>query len=200
MTVKETNHRRLDMWSEPHRPIYVVWELTLACDQPCTHCGSRAGVAREKELTTAQAIDLVDQLAELGAKEVVVIGGEAYLHPGFLEIVAALKRAGIRPVMTTGGRGVTPELARAMAAAGMAAVSVSIDGLQETHDLQRAAKGSFASATAALVSLKAAGMLTASNTNLNRHNRDDLEGIYEHLKAAGIQSWQVQLTVPLGRI
>ncbi|HTY97771.1 MAG TPA: radical SAM protein [Solirubrobacteraceae bacterium] len=177
----------------------MVWELTLACDQPCTHCGSRAGTAREKELTTSQAIDVVGQLAELGAKEVVVIGGEAYLHPGFLEIVAALKAARIRPVMTTGGRAITAELARDMARAGLEAVSVSIDGLEETHDLQRAARGSFESATAALGHLRAAGILTASNTNFNRHNRGDLEGLYAHLKAQGIRSWQVQLTVPLGR-
>src|ERR1700733_16014989 len=26
-----------------HRPIYAVWELTLACDLACRHCGSRAG-------------------------------------------------------------------------------------------------------------------------------------------------------------
>jgi radical SAM protein with 4Fe4S-binding SPASM domain len=47
--------------------------------------------------------------------------------------------------------------------------------------------------------LKAAGITTASNTNLNRHNEGDVEGIYDHLRAQGIQSWQVQLTVPLGR-
>src|SRR5262245_16784089 len=38
--------RRLDLLREAERPYYVVWELTLACDQPCTHCGSRAGSRR----------------------------------------------------------------------------------------------------------------------------------------------------------
>jgi len=27
-------------------PLYVVWEITMKCDQPCGHCGSRAGRAR----------------------------------------------------------------------------------------------------------------------------------------------------------
>lgn len=187
------------MWKEPYRPVYVVWELTLKCDQLCTHCGSRAGDARQKELTTAEALDVVRQLAEQGAREVVLIGGEAYLHPGFLDVVAALKAAGVRPMMTTGGRGVTAELARDMAAAGMIAVSVSVDGIGETHDLFRAAKGSFASATAALGYLKAAGLTTAVNTNVNRLNLAELEAVYEHIHAQGIRSWQVQLTVPLGR-
>ncbi len=98
--------RRLQVL-QPFRPAYVVWELTLACDQPCTHCGSRAGSARTEELETSDALVVVQQLAELGAGEVVLIGGEAYLHPGFLEITAALRAAGIRPTMTTGGRGIT---------------------------------------------------------------------------------------------
>jgi radical SAM protein with 4Fe4S-binding SPASM domain len=180
-------------------PAYVVWELTLRCDQPCTHCGSRAGEARPSELTTDEALGVVAQLAASAAREVVLIGGEAYLHPGFLSIVAALRAAGIDATMTTGGRGVDEALARDVARAGLVAASVSIDGLEETHDLMRAARGSFAAATRALALLRAEGIAVSANTNVNRLNRDDLEGLYEHLRAAGIRSWQVQLTAPLGR-
>ncbi len=181
------------------RPHYVVWELTLRCDQPCVHCGSRAGDARPDELDTARALEVVGELAALRADEVVLIGGEAYLHPGFLDIVRALKAAGIKPTMTTGGRGIDAALAEQMARAGLHAVSVSVDGLARTHDLMRATRGSFDSATRALVSLRSAGLPIAANTNLNRLNRADLEALYEHLRGLGIQSWQVQLTTPLGR-
>jgi len=192
--------RRLEVTQDtPLHPAYVVWELTLACDQPCTHCGSRAGDARAGELSTDEALKVVTQLAAAGAREVVLIGGEAYLHPGFLDIVAALARAGVRPSLTTGGRGVTPELAARMAAAGLHTASVSIDGLERTHDLMRACKGSFASATAALRHLRAAGVVTASNINVNRLNAADLEGLFDHLASLGISAWQVQITAPLGR-
>ena len=136
-TSRDEVFRRFDV-RKATRPAYVVWELTLACDQHCTHCGSRAGEAREGELTTEQALGVVTQLQQAGTFEVVLIGGEAYLHPGFLEIVRALKAAGIRPSMTTGGRGLTPELVKQLARAGMHTVSLSIDGLRETHDLFRA--------------------------------------------------------------
>jgi len=192
-------HRRIAVLAESHRPAYVVWELTLRCDHACTHCGSRAAVPRDDELSPAEALEVVDQLAALGAREVVLIGGEAYLHPGFLEIIEALARAGILPTMTTGGRGITPQLATAMAAAGMARTSVSIDGLEATHDRMRASKGSFAQATAALGYLREAGIQTSSNINLNRLNQGDLEPLYEHLREQGVASWQVQLTAPLGR-
>jgi len=191
--------RRLPVADRDFRPAYVVWELTLACDQRCTHCGSRAGGARDGELTTEEAVRLAQELGEMRAEEVVLIGGEAYLHPGFLDVIAALKGAGARPVMTTGGRGVTSALAQAMALAGLAAASVSIDGLERTHDRMRATPGGFASATAALRHLADAGIAIAANTNLNRWNEADLEALYEHLVALGIRSWQVQLTTPLGR-
>ena len=185
--------------TERFRPLYVVWEITLRCDQPCTHCGSRAGEARTDELDTAAALDVVRQLAELGAREVVLIGGEAYLHPGFLEIVRALRDAGITPTMTTGGRGVTPELARAMANAGLVQVSVSVDGIEPTHDKMRGARGSFRSALGALEACRAAGIAVTANTNLNRFNEADLEPLYDELRAAKIRAWQIQLTTPLGR-
>jgi radical SAM protein with 4Fe4S-binding SPASM domain len=192
--------RRLEVTRDtPLHPAYVVWELTLACDQPCTHCGSRAGDARATELSTEAALKVVEQLAAAGAREVVLIGGEAYLHPGFLEIIGGLARAGIRPTLTTGGRAVTPALAASMKAAGLYSASVSIDGLERTHDLMRACRGSFASATAALRNLRSAGVLTASNININRLNAADLEGLYDHLAALGISAWQVQITAPLGR-
>jgi radical SAM protein with 4Fe4S-binding SPASM domain len=191
--------RRLEVVGAAHHPRYVVWELTLACDQPCTHCGSRAGDARPRELSGDEAIAVVDQLAAMGTREVVLIGGEAYLHPAFLDVIRALAAAGIRPSMTTGGRGITPALATAMAAAGVRLVSVSIDGLAATHDLLRAGRGSFDRATAALAALRAAGIEIAANTNINRLNLGELEELYEHLRGCGVVGWQVQLTVPLGR-
>ena len=191
--------RRLDLAAADHRPVYVVWELTLACDQPCTHCGSRAGEARAGELSEGEALAVVEQLAAMRTEEVALIGGEAYLHPAFLAIVEAIHAAGMRPTMVTGGRGVTPELARAVAEKGLYSVSVSVDGLRETHDLMRAARGSFDSATAALESFRRAGVTVTANTNVNRLNAHALEDLYAHLRGCGIAAWQVQLTAPLGR-
>ena len=195
-----TSRRRLPtVDAGSFHPRYVVWELTLACDQPCTHCGSRAGTARPNELGTDDALRVAGELADMGAKEVVLIGGEAYLHPGFLAIIARLHERGAGPVMTTGGRGITRELAHAMKAAGLERASVSIDGLETTHDMMRAARGSFVSATAALRHMHDACIRTHANTNLNRWNEGDLEALYEHLRTQEIESWQVQLTAPLGR-
>lgn len=191
--------RRVPIIAGDYYPAYVVWEITLRCDQPCAHCGSRAGGPRPDELSTAEALKVVEQLRVMRTLEVVLIGGEAYLHDGFLDIVRALRKAGIRPSMTTGGRGVDADLARAMKEAGMHTVSVSIDGLEKTHDLIRRAKSSFQTATRALEHVRNAGLAPAANTNINRVNRGDLEALYQHLRGLGIRAWQVQITAPLGR-
>lgn len=187
------------MLSTAFFPAYVVWELTLRCDLACTHCGSRGGRARPHELSTTRALEVVGELAQMGTREVVLIGGEAYLHPGFLEIARGLREAGITPVVTTGGRGITAQLAREMADAGIERVSVSIDGLEATHDRMRALRGSFTAATAALHHCRDAGIAIAANSNFNRLNRGDLEGLFEHLQQHRVRAWQIQLTTPLGR-
>ncbi|HRI66555.1 MAG TPA: radical SAM protein, partial [Polyangium sp.] len=99
--------------------VYVVWELTLRCDHACHHCGSRAARARPDELSTQEALDVVAQLASMGASEVTLIGGEAYLREDWDTIARAIVDHGMRCTMTTGGRGMTPERARRAKTAGI---------------------------------------------------------------------------------
>ncbi len=181
------------------RPIYVVWEITLACDLACRHCGSRAGHARPDELSTEECLDLVRQMAELGVKEVTIIGGEAYLRDDWLEILAAIRKHGMQATMTTGGRNLTPERARAAAAAGLMSSSVSIDGSEAVHDRLRGTAGSYRAALEALKNLSEAGVRVSANTQINRLSMPDLPEVLEAIAQAGVHSWQIQLTVPMGR-
>ena len=181
------------------RPVYVVWELTLACDHACGHCGSRAGKARPRELDRDECLSVVRALAELGAVEVTLIGGEAYLAPHWADVARAIAGAGMRCTMTTGGRGLDAKVARAAKDAGVSAVSVSIDGLRAAHDRQRGMIGSFDAALRALDALADAGVDRAGNTQLNRLSLPDLDGVLELLARRGAAGWQVQLTVPMGR-
>lgn len=181
------------------RPGYVVWELTLKCDLACVHCGSRAGKARPDELSTAEALALVEQLAKLGTREVTLIGGEAYLHEGWLEIVAALHGHGIEVGLLTGGRGMTLARAEAAKRAGATTISVSVDALEATHDFLRGRRGSYASALAAIEHAKAAGLRVSANTQIALPALREIEPMFEGLLERGIAAWQVSMTVPMGR-
>ncbi len=182
-----------------YAPLYVVWELTLKCDLACKHCGSRAGKVRPAELSLDEALEVVRQLEALGTREVAFIGGEAYLYPQWLEVVKAVAAAGIRASMTSGGRAINAPMAQAAAASGMSAISVSVDGLEASHDQLRGVKGSFAAAFRSLAHIRDAGMVPYSNTQINRLNMDEVEGVANSLFDAGVKVWQVQLTGPMGR-
>ncbi len=195
----DASTRRTALPVESHAPRYVVWELTLRCDLACRHCGSRAGGARERELTLAECRDVVDELVALGTREVVFIGGEAYLHPRWLDVVAHASSRGIRCLLTTGGRRFGPEVAARAAEAGLAQVSVSIDGLEATHDHLRAVPGSFRAALETLSNARDAGIGTTANTQFNRLNLPEVEDLATALLDCGIEAWQTQITGPMGR-
>jgi radical SAM protein with 4Fe4S-binding SPASM domain len=181
------------------RPFYAVWEVTLRCDLSCRHCSSRAGHARDDELTTREALDLVAALRELGVEEVTLIGGEAYLRDDWLEIIGAIRRRGMRCTLVTGGRGFSAARARAAQEAGLQSVSVSVDGLEATHDALRGLRGSFDAALAAIAAVREARMQVTANTQIARRNVRDVPDLFARLVDAGISAWQPQITVPMGR-
>jgi radical SAM protein with 4Fe4S-binding SPASM domain len=181
------------------RPIYVVWELTMKCDQPCQHCGSRAGHAREDELSTEEILEVARGLVRLGTREVTVIGGEAYLRPDLHEIVRALAGAGIRVTMQTGGRAFTLERAKGLRDAGLDGLGVSVDGPARVHDKIRGNLGSHHAAVQALENGGAVGFVLSANTQVNRLTAGCLVETARELRRLGVQAWQPQLTGPLGR-
>jgi radical SAM protein with 4Fe4S-binding SPASM domain len=181
------------------RTTYAVWELTLQCNLACVHCGSRAAKPRPAELTTAEALDLVLQMRDAGIAEVTLIGGEAYLRADWLTIVRAIRTAGMKCSITTGGLGISAASALAMADAGLQQVSISIDGVRETHDLLRGKPGSWDAAFASFQHLRRAGIDTTCNTQINRLSAPELPLIYADILAAGARAWQLGMTVPMGR-
>ena len=184
--------------SEYRRISYAVWEITLKCNLACQHCGSRAGEARSQELSTLEALNLVQQLAEVGIQEVTLIGGEAFMRPDWLEIAQAITEAGMICGMTTGGFGISRETAQKMKDAGIQVVSVSVDGLEATHDRLRGKTGSWQWAFKTMSHLKQVGIPFGCNTQINRLSAPEFPQIYEKIRDAGIFAWQIQLTVPMG--
>jgi radical SAM protein with 4Fe4S-binding SPASM domain len=184
---------------EDRSPIYAVWELTLRCDHACAHCGSRADAPRASELSREELLGVADQLAAMGIREVTVIGGEAYLHPAFEDVVRHLTAAGVLVSMQTGGLAATPRNTKRWKEAGLVQLGVSIDGPERAHDVLRARPGSHRAALRALEAAGAAGLKLSVNTQINTLNAPHLEETAELLHEAGVLIWRTQLTVPMGR-
>lgn len=181
------------------KPLYAVWEITLACDLGCKHCGSRAGPAREGELSTEQCLGVVDEMAAMGIREVTLIGGEAYLREDWDQIAAAIAKKGMVCGITTGGRAFTDERVQRAVDAGIRSISISIDGLQRTHNAQRGTPDSFQNALLAAERIAKTPIRLATNTQINALSMPELDALARMLGDIGSKAWQIQLTVPMGR-
>lgn len=179
-------------------PVHVVWEITLACDLKCLHCGSRAGRRRPDELSTAECLDVVEHLAQLGTREVSLIGGEAYLRSDWTEIVRAIRSHGMYCAIQTGGRNLTPKRLAAAVAAGLQGIGVSLDGMASLHDRVRGVRGSFERAIDTLRRAKAAGLRTSVNTQIGSGTMAHLPELMNTIIDAGATHWQIQITVAMG--
>lgn len=177
----------------------AVWEITLKCNLACSHCGSRAGDERVEELSTEEAFDLIRQMADVGIREVSLIGGEAFLRKDWLQLAEAINEAGMVCTMTTGGYGISEQTAGKMAKAGIKAVSVSVDGLEKTHNGLRGRERSFQCCLDTMRYLADSGILVGCNTQLNRLSAVELPELYTVLRDHGMKAWQLQMTVPMGR-
>ena len=68
-------------------PICLTWELTYACNLACVHCLSSSGRRDPRELTTAEAKAVVDELQRMQVFYVNIGGGEPTVRPDFWELL-----------------------------------------------------------------------------------------------------------------
>lgn len=180
-------------------PVHAVWEITLACDLKCQHCGSRAGKRRSAELTTDECLDLVRQLAGMGTREVTLIGGEAYLRRDWLRLIREIRDQGMDCTLQSGGLNLTENRIKAAVDSGLQALGISIDGLRQLHDKLRGVQGSFDAAFRALHLVKKYGITASVNTQITSMVIPQLRELMNLFIDAGARNWQVQLTVAMGR-
>jgi len=130
---------------------------------------------------------------------VTLIGGEAYLRRDWVEIVRAIRRHGMDCTLQTGGLNLTAERIDKAVEAGLQGAGLSIDGLADVHDQLRGVPGSFDAAFKALRLLRERGLPISVNTQITTATVPQLRELMDRIINAGVTSWQVQLTVAMGR-
>lgn len=156
------------------RPI-VVWNMTRCCNLRCRHCYIEARDHQyDRELSTPQARDLVKELIEMKVPVLLFSGGEPLLREDLWELAALAREGGVRPVLSTNGTLITPEVAKKIKESGFAYVGISIDGKPETHDYFRAVPHSFARALKGLRNVREAGLKTGLRFTVSKRNFQDL--------------------------
>ncbi|SET26035.1 radical SAM/SPASM domain-containing protein [[Clostridium] polysaccharolyticum] len=175
----------------------AVWEITMKCNMRCQHCGSSCEEAMEDELTTEEALELCDDLKELGLKYITISGGELTTRKDWHLIAKKLVENGIVTSMITNGWIMSDDTVQKAKEAGINTIAISIDGCQETHDKIRK-PGSFERDIENFKRIKESGIIPAAITTIQKQNVDELEELYQILKEAGVLTWQLQIALPMG--
>jgi radical SAM protein with 4Fe4S-binding SPASM domain len=182
-------------------PQNCVWEITFACNMKCIHCGTSAGKARPDELTTDEALALIDELAGLGCETITLSGGEPLLRKDWKLLAQRIKERGIKPYLITNGYAVTEEVIKDFEQIQFANVGVSLDGTEKIHNFIRQRDDSWRRAVNALKLMQANGRINyCVVSQISNINLDELDEIRKILIDCGCKVWRIQMTTSTGRM
>ena len=194
------NHHKISPPGAPPLRL-VAWEVTRSCNLACKHCRAEAHLEPYPgELSTGEAIKLINSFPETGNPVVIFTGGEPLLRPDVFDLVRHADSLGLRCVMAPNGTLITSENAMLMKQSGIQRCSISIDGpTSDLHDRFRGVSGAFEQAMNGIEYLKQADMPFQINTTVTRDNLDHFKEIFNLAQNLGAVAWHIFMLVPTGR-
>jgi radical SAM protein with 4Fe4S-binding SPASM domain len=182
-------------------PSHPVWEMTTACNLNCIHCHASGGRRSPDELTTHEARDLIDQLAEVSEfRMMAYTGGEPLMRDDLFELLAYSHSLGFANTMATNATLIDDAVARRLRRHGLVIAAVSLDGFDaNTHDYVRGQPGAFERALRGMRSLREAGILLHVNITAMTYNLDQIQplmALVDELQTGIVLMYQL---IPVGR-
>ena len=162
-------------------PICITWELTYACNLACVHCLSSSGRRDPRELSTAEAMAVIDELRAMQVFYVNIGGGEPMIRRDFFDIIDYATRSGVGVKFSTNGAFIDAERAQRLAQMDYLDIQLSIDGADAVTNDRVRGEGSFATARRAMDHLAAANFgefkISVVVTRENVAQLDDFKAI-----------------------
>lgn len=173
-------------------PMGATIELTERCNLACVHCyinqpaGSQA--ARTRELTTAQWVGLLDQIADAGTLFLLLTGGEPLLRPDFADIYRHARMRGMLITLFTNGTLFTPPIADLLADLRLFAIEISLYGATaETYERVTQVPGSYARCRHGIELLLERSLPLSLKTVLLTTNRHELPAMQALARELGVE-------------
>lgn len=174
-------------FAAPLRPA-VTWNITRRCNLRCLHCYVDAGLRDPAELTTDEAMDVVDQMAEVGVPMVIFSGGEPLLREDLFQIAEYAGSKGIKLVLSTNGTLITKEVAKKLKDLGFYYVGISLDSADEDyHDAFRGVRGAFAAALAGVRNAIEAGLDVGLRFTVTSKNIEEAPRYIDFAASLGVR-------------
>jgi radical SAM protein len=184
-------------------PFTIAWEVTRACAYACVHCRADAQHQRDpRELSTAEAKELVDRLAAFGNHPILVFtGGDPMMRPDLFEIIGYATERGLRCSLTPTATALpTRERLEKARDAGIRRIALSLDAPRaEIHDAFRQVPGSWQRTMDILHRAQTVGLSVQVNTTVAKHNVDILPEMIPFIQEVDAVQWSLFFLVPTGR-
>ena len=187
---------------QPDLRILLI-EITQRCNMACDHCGSRCDIDSPQVLTKDDIYRLLKDVKEhIGTSTMINIsGGEPLIRSDIFEIGEMIHKMGFDWGMVTNGSLITDDKIRRMKESGMKTITISLDGLKETHESLRHLPGCFDRIIESLKKLKKADFLDTVQVTFtsNKRNIREFPKLYKLLDEIGIDSVRTSCIDPIGR-
>lgn len=161
-----------------YSPIRIYYELTTGCNLRCRTCFNSSGNPLNDELTTSEVLKLLDGLRKEHVFDIRFTGGELTTKEGWDEILQHAMDLGFGVSMNTNGVYDDPKNLEKLIKIQPHQVTLSFDGLKETHDYIRG-KGNFDRSFQSLLTLYNAGVPTRTNTLITHEVADRVEDMIQ---------------------
>jgi len=171
-------------FSADKKPV-VVWNVTSRCNLSCTHCYA-ATEGEQSELSTDEALALIDDLAAFGAPVLLFSGGEPLVRPDILTLARHAVGQGLRVVFSTNGTKIDARMADEFKKIGLSYAGISIDGMEAVHDRFRACPGAFQRSLAGIRACRDAGVKVGLRVTMTQDNLADIPAIFDLMEAERI--------------
>lgn len=180
----------------------VVWEITLSCNINCIHCASNADIhKRPKELSTGEAFSLIEQLADIGCKRIILSGGEPFMRKDWSALASRIVSFGMECNFISNGFAVNDETISLLKEIGIRYLGFSLDGATaKMHDYIRGKEGVFDHLMEVFDKLKKEKIMIAAVSTIHKGNIGEMEGIKNLLLDHQVDVWQIQTANIRGRM
>lgn len=171
-------------------PYKIDLALTYGCNNQCPHCYNEAGRLNMPSLTLVKWKSVLDKIADIGIPHVILTGGEATLHPDFLQIVRYADQLGMVVGLNSNGRYLSNrEFMEKIAAAGLNHVQITLGSCDpDVHDRMMGAR-SFHQTVKGIATAIESGVHVITNTTLINSNIDQVEEIIDFIYEIGIRTF-----------
>lgn len=185
--------------------LQLFLEVTSRCNARCEHCGSSCGEKIPKdEIETEYLLKTLKEIADKYDSNQIMLnvtGGEPFLRKDVFEIMEYAIKLGFHWGVTSNGMLIDEKMAKKIEDTKMESISISIDGLKETHESFRRVPGSFDKILNALKLLRKNPNIKwlQVTTVANKKNFQELEELYKLLSTLEIDEWRLINCDPIGR-